>query len=316
MPVNQMQLKDFVKKLILFSTPLVIILLIMYICLFNAGYYPVITNSISLDAKLFDYRAHKFSNIDVLSIGSSMNLNNLDSAEIVLPGNLTTYYNFGAWGLQISDILYLVKYFTNTYKLKGVIVSSSLTDFKENSKILIPTYYELDLVNRYLPFFYCKSSIISIINRHRQYKEFMANTNDYSNLNYDEYGGVLLNIPSEKISKIRWNEELRFPNINTMNQYSKLEELVLYMKSKKIKFIYVQAPIKKSLTDKNDSNKIILGHFSKCKSIVEGNGGYYINLHNTAIYDDSLFVDQYHLTGNGSKIYTKQIVEKLGKILN
>jgi poly-D-alanine transfer protein DltD len=101
-----------------------------------------------------------------------------------------------------------------------------------------------------------------------------------------------------------------------MNQYSKLEEMVLYMKSKKIKFIYVQAPIKKSLTDKNDSNKIILGHFSKCKSIVEGNGGYYINLHNTDIYDDSLFIDQYHLTGTGSKIYTKQIVEKLGKILN
>jgi hypothetical protein len=310
-----MQARKFTKKLLIFPMSLVILLLILYGALFDAGYYPIITNSTSLDAKFIDYRSHKFKEIDVLSIGSSMNLNNLNTSEIKLPDNLKIYYNFGAWGLQISDTLYLVKYLTNTYKPKCVLLSSSVPDFLGADAILIPKYYELNLINNYLPYFYSKSNLISIINRHREYEKCKASKDSYDNLNFDESGGVALNIPAGKISKTRWNERLQFPNNNTEYQYNKLQELALYLKNKNITFIYAQAPIRKSLVDSYDSNVILQAHFNKCKSIIVKNGGHYVNLNNPLIFDDSLFVDQYHLSSVGSKIYTKLISANINELL-
>jgi len=310
-----MQLISFAKKLVLFSIPIILLLISIYGTLIEADFYPLVTNSPSLDAKLLDLRSHKFKNIDVLSIGSSMNLNNLNSSEMKLSDNLK-YYNFGSWGLQISDTLYFVKYFTNTYKLKCVVVSSSVPDFTERGNISIPSYSELDLVNNYLPYFYIKSNLLSIFYRHRTYKQYKASSNDYTNLNFDDSGGVALNIPEEKISKDRWNAKLGIPTNNTEFQYNELRELTLYLKKKNIIFVYAQSPIRKALLGSCDSNAIIQAHFNKCKSIVDGNGGHYINLHNPTIFGDSLFVDQYHLSSVGSKIYTKQISAKIVELLN
>lgn len=309
-----MHAKEFTKKFIYLLIPFIIFLLVFYSVLFKRGYFPVITNSASLDAKMLDYRAHNFNNIDVLSVGSSMNLNNINSTEIKLPKGLTTYYNFGAWGLQISDTFYFVKYFTDKYKIKCVVISSSIPDFTAKAEQSIPKYYELDIINKFLPYYYSQSGMLSILYRHQLLKQYKAATDDYTNLNFDEFGGVALTIPKKKISSTRWNEMPTFPNKNTSYQYNALKDLALFLKNKRIVFIYAQAPMRSALANAIETKAIINDHFKKCKSIVAENGGIYLNLHSTSIYDDSLFVDQYHLTSEGSKIYTKQISAKINNI--
>lgn len=311
-----MQLIRFAKKMVIFLIPLTLLLLIVYFALFRAGYYPVMTNSPSLDAKLLDYRAHNFKNIDVLSIGSSINLNALDSSEIKLPDSSLTYYNFGAWGLQISDTLYLLKYLTNTNKPKCVIVVSSNPDFTQKSNVIFPKESELQLINSYLPYFYYKSSLLAVVYRNHLYKQYRTTKDDYSYLGFDQFGGVPLNIPTGKISKKRWNEKLDFPTVYTEYQYKHLQELAMYLKNKNITFIFAQSPLKKALVASADSNRVIQNHFNKCKTIIDENGGHYINLHNPSVFDDSLFVDQYHLSGVGSKNFTKLLSVNIRDILN
>jgi len=308
-----MQAKDFAKKLFFFLLPIIILYGVLCGILYRAGYYPLITNSISLDAKLLDHRAHKFNNIDVLAIGSSATLNNVASSEIKLPDKAATYYNFGAWGLKISDISYLVKYLSNIYDIKCVIVSSSLKDFRSSGGISIPKYYELNLVNDYLPYFYLKSNPLSILYRHDLSKAYKARTDGYDNLNFDECGATVLNIPPDMISQSRWSAGLGFPGNDTEYLYSKLKELALYLKNRNIAFLFVQAPIRRALAESNDA--IIRAHSNRCKTIVGEYGGYYLDLHNPLIYDDSLFVDQSHLSAAGAKIYTRQISRRLSAVI-
>lgn len=311
-----MELKHFTRDVFVFLLPLILLMMIVYGTFFKLGFEPLFTNSTSLDLKLLDLRSHKFKNIEVLSIGSSMTLNNLNSSEIKLTNKSDTYYNFGAWGLQIADTLYLLEYLTKIYKLKCVVISSSLPDFCEKDKITIPKHTELALINSYLPYFYTKSSILQIIDRHRQKLKYKADSYGYDNLNYDESGGVVFNIPKENISLERWNEGLSIPTNATQYQYDKLRELALFLKNNQIVFLFAQAPIKKSLFSSQASSAVINDHFNKCQSIVNKNGGNYINLHNPSVFDDGLFVDQYHLNGAGSKIYTKQISSKLFELLD
>lgn len=308
-----MQLNTFIKKIIVFLAPLILLLALALCLLFNFGYFPAITNSVSLDAKVLDYRAHKFKKIDLLSIGSSMNLSNVNSSELKLPENLTTYYNYGAWGLQISDILYLVKYLSNKHATKCVLVSSSITDFEGSGAIVLPLPFELELIDNYLPYFYFKSNLVTIFTRHLQYKKFREN-GGYDNLDFDKSGGITLDIPTNKISKTRWNQKMNFPTQNTDYQYDKLQELASFLKSRNITFVYVQAPIRRALVDSADANAKVRSHFTKCKSIVSMNGGHYLNLHNPAVFNDTLFVDQYHLSSKGSIIYTKQISMKISEL--
>jgi hypothetical protein len=56
-------------------------------------------------------------------------------------------------------------------------------------------------------------------------------------------------------------------------------------------------------------------HFARCRTIVEGRGGVYLNYYNPTIFTDSLFADQYHLQDKGSVIFTEKVVADVKKIM-
>jgi hypothetical protein len=301
-----------VVRALLFSVPLVLFLQIYYGVLWNVGYYPMITNSISLDAKILDLRAHRFRTIDVLAAGSSMSLNNVNSAEMILSDQSNTYYNLGAWGLQISDLLQLLTYYSQVYKPHYVIISSSLPDFYGEEKIDVPEHYQLALADHFLPYFYFWSTLPAMIMRREEYEKYKLDIHNYTNLNFDPYGGAVLDMSADRISERRWNEPLNFPTKGTDLQYEKLKELAVFLKNKGIALLFVQSPIRSVLADSN--TPIIQDHFNQCEAIVVKAGGRYLNLHNPLIYTDGLFVDRFHLSVSGSKVYTKQIAAELNKM--
>ncbi|MEP6614837.1 MAG: D-alanyl-lipoteichoic acid biosynthesis protein DltD, partial [Mucilaginibacter sp.] len=112
-----------------------------------------------------------------------------------------------------------------------------------------------------------------------------------------------------------WDAHDDFPTKYTQSNYAGLDSLAGWLKQKNIKFIFVQAPIKKSYANTSYYRQRINTHFDKCRSIIENQGGIYLNYYNTAIFTDSLFVDQYHLQNTGAIIFTKQVVADLKKVI-
>lgn len=299
---------------------IIIPILAFFIFLYYSGYTPLITSSISFDAKLKYIKEKKIKQADLIAIGSSMTLNNL-SSETIKDSLPSSYFNFASWGLQMKDINQLVVNYIPKYKPKSIIVVSSITDFRNDE--LSTTIQNYLNTNQYIRdnfegYFYIKNfnSIASIRSREKERRRSSSIiANDYSSLNFDDCGGVLLNISKQNISLKRWNDHSPFPTKYTPDHYRALVALSAYLKREHIKFIFVQAPIKQQYVNTLASRQAVYNHVAKCKNIIEKDGGIYLNFNGVAPFmSDSLFVDQFHLSSVGATIFTRQLTHSLRTI--
>lgn len=293
--------------------PVVAIFVLLDLC----GFTPLYTNSISFDAKIKYVKAKNVGQIDLMAIGSSVTLNDLSSG--VIKDSLgVSYFNFSSWGLQMKDVNALTTSYIPKYQPKYVLVISSITDFaNEDLSESINNYLNTDqyFKDHLEAYFYIKNfnSIEEIMTRKKGLVEDMSiDTNYYNSLHYDEGGAVLLNIPKERILPRRWNDRLRFPTKYTPAQYAALDSLSAKLRSHDIKFIFVQAPIKAQYVDLPSAQKAVNDHITTCKGIVEKNGGTYLNFEGAKEFaNDSLFVDQFHLSARGAAVFTKELTHSL-----
>jgi len=301
------QIFTFLLKSFLLSIPILIIVAFFSI----HQYLPAITENISLDAKIFEQHKLKSQSFEIISIGSSMTLNNLNSKTIYQNLN-KRYYNLGAWGLQISDIRKLASFYIHELKPKYVILGSSIPDFKYSDQFKVPAAADLIIYKYFNEYFYLKNfDVKKTESNNHDYMILKKNTCDYANLNFDEYGGVALTIPRICISKKRWNEKFNFPTDYTSFQYKELSLLAKHLQKESIKLIFIQCPIKPSYATSENERSILNQHYNKCKSIIESNAGIYLNLNNEINYQDSMFVDQFHLSDTASKLFTKKICDQI-----
>jgi len=308
---NHKNLLSVIYKIIFLATPFLCIF--VYFSLANYEMpIPLISKSISFDAKLHHYSKNNINQVEILAIGSSMTLNNLNSDVMVNKLKLK-YYNFSSWGLQISDIHYLLKYYANKLLPRFVIICSNTTEFGPKGTIEPPTFNELRIYDMFNWYFYFKNpNIFKFAKQNIRYKKYLSD-NSYTNLSFDRYGGAALNIPKENISLTRWNRQFDFPKDDSAAQYLELDQLAKFLNKNNIKLIFIQTPMRKGYLSDAKSNLLIGKHFTKCKDIVESNNGIYGNFHDTTIFDDSLFVDQLHLNEKGSVVFTKQVVNLINK---
>jgi len=295
-------------------------ILALFTLLYFIGYTPLLTSSISFDAKLKYIKEKQIKQTDIIAIGSSMTLNNL-SSDVIKDSLSKSYFNFASWGLQINDTYDVTNDYISRYKPKCIIVVSSITDFTNNN--LSSSINNYLSTSRYIKdnlewYFYIKNfnSIGEIRSRKKELAKCEAlNNDDYSSLQFDEAGGILLDIPKEKISLKRWNDHLLFPTTYSSSHYKALGRLSALLKNQKIQFIFVQPPIKMQYVTTLVSQQIVDHHFLKCKNIVESYGGIYLNFHGIKEFTkDSLFVDQYHLSSTGAALFTKKITHSLKDI--
>lgn len=308
------QSSRLIMKVLFLAVPVSVICISMILVYSNNHYLPTITSNISLDAKIYERQKKDLDSIELLSIGSSITLNNLNSK--TLKENLkVSYYNYGAWGLQISDINHLLKLFTTECNPKYVLICSTITDFRKGSDFNLPNILEFRLSSFYRDYFFLRNlGFLSLAKHKEEYVSMKKDTSGYKNLNFDPYGGIPLVIPINKISKKRWDEILDFPTKQTEFQYSELSELARFLNTKSIKLIFIQAPMSERYAY-NETEKIkLLHHFNRCKSIIEINCGIYYNLYDPKIFHDSLYVDKFHLSEQGSQIFTKLVSDKLAPI--
>lgn len=293
---------------------------LFYTVLMYKGYKPLLTNSISFDEKIRFIQNKKITQTNLLAIGSSMTLNNL-SSRVIMDSIKSSYFNFACWGLQIGDTKKLLINYLPKYKPKCVVICSSVLDFADSKNITIDRYSNTwsFFKDHQAQLFYMRNynSIQNIKARKDKSDTLKLISSDYNSLKFDEGGGVLLNIPKNKISQRRWNLKVVFPTKATNYQYHELVLICMLLHQQHISLVFIQPPIKRSYTNSLRSLRIINAHFLKCKTIVEKYGGAYLSMYGDKEFsDDKMFVDQFHLSETGATLFTQKIVRDLKKVIH
>jgi hypothetical protein len=290
----------FLLKVLLFALPVFILFELM----FRLGLWPVITNSGLFDAKVRHIKQQHVGDVKLMAIGSSITLYELKSDLITQNVNMP-YYNFASWGIQVSDMRLMLNDYVNEYHPKYVIMCASLGEFRARANESYLNYFNTPhfIRNNFQEYFYFKNynSIHQLI--WRKYFEYP--------INFDQWGGASLTVKPKDINRKMWDAHDVFPTRYTQANYIALDSMAHFLKGKSVKFIFAQAPIKKSYANAPPYQQRLQTHFDKCRQIVERSGGIYLNYYNTTVFTDSLFVDQYHLQDAGAKLFTKEVVVDL-----
>jgi len=303
-------MKKFTIRIAIFGFISCLVYITLMLNIENIYNEPILTSSISFDKKMQFLKDQNLKQVNVLAIGSSMTLNNLNSESIATNYKIDgKYLNLGAWGLQMSDILILTKYFVGKYSPKLVIISSSLTDFEiDGSYFKIPETKTLDnyFSNNYFRLYLDHVDINSYLDRNLELKNTENGNYDYKSLNYDKYGGVYLNIPQDKIDSSRWIRKILMPK---EVQYNSLKDLVDYLSENNIKLIFVQCPIKTKIDSIDIDRGIINSHINRINEIFKDKGQLFLNLLNDQLYSEIDFCDTYHLNKIASDKFTNRVIE-------
>lgn len=289
--------------------------------MYQMGYYPLISTSISYDAKIFDIKQKHLVQLDIIALGSSITMNNLNSAVIKDSLNYS-YYNFGAWGLQIGELNHLIGSYTEIYKPKYILLPSSFPDFVLDDNNTIPTDFSPGI--NWTPIYYITNyaNYRDLISRKNTINYYSSTPDSYTYLGYDKYGGTSLNLTNSTRRKLI-PDRLKginylinnFPDKNTAIAYRSLDSLALFLQLHKIKLIFIQSPYEDHCLKTTQKEMAVALHFKTCKSIVEKRGGIYLNFEQPNDYPDSLFADPLHLNLQGATIFTKKVAGKLKTII-
>ncbi|GAB3961670.1 hypothetical protein GCM10028805_61120 [Spirosoma harenae] len=274
---------------------------------------PNLSNSYSYNEKMQFLRNHKF-NADVVSIGSSMSLDNLNSTVITQRLSTKSYLNAASWGMSIRDTYYLLKILHDIYPFKTLLVGSNIPDFQTTEKkvnySVLKDYLTVsngELYNVYIKTFnlryYLDNTIIAKIARNY--------VNFYEYLGFDKYGAINFNRHNLIMSPGRYNE-IYIKNKTIAYQYNYLDSIASYCSKNNIKLYFFQSPVRKGSLAKLNEVMIndLKGHTKKVESIVKKHNHQFAN-GNNRMWEDSLFVDGIHMDAKGSELFTKYCFDQI-----
>ena len=309
---------QFLKKIISFS----LFSSLFFCCIIGSYAYkydlvwddippPKFTSSFSFNDKLEFSRNKK---VDILSIGSSMNLNNLSSKIVINRFKSRSYLNLSSWGLKLKTDFDLLKIQTKIQKPKSLIFVSNIIDFTNREKDeLNENEYDNQEIEKYLTthnsmfyhleYFNLKYYFRGCLLR----KGYKSGRNFYLTLQYDDHGGTPIDPKKFQYNIERWNNSFTKPP--NEKYYNYLDSILNYCKLNNIQFFFFQSPTRKKTLIKNEK-EILLNHCKKVENIVCEKGGFFVNS-NDEKWDDSLFIDGIHLNENGADLFTTYCFDKI-----
>ena len=269
-----------------------------------------ISNSYTLNEKI-KFLHDKENNPKILSIGSSMTLNNLDSELIIQKFNSNSYLNLSSWGVSMKDNFDLLKIITVQSKPKFIILACNILDFHNNNKCINFTFlqkylnkefYFLEMLQSFKLKYYLNN--LGTSKRDKCFK------NHYNCLSFDNFGFASLESHNFKINEKRWSDfnknELR------NRKYLYFDSIAIYCNKNNIDFIILETPIRNGITSKLDKSDLycIEKHRNTLNNVLSKHNLRQVITIKTD-WSDNLFVDPTHLNSKGSKIITKLSLEKL-----
>ena len=291
--------------------------IILYVLFFYSGYLPVLSDSISFDAKTYELNRIKLKKCDIMVIGSSIALNDINT-RLFKDNFQLSYYNFAAWDLQVQDDYFLLKHYVLKYHPKYVVFPATMYDFTTEPDTSLPS--NLDLEGQFLGYYYIKNfaNIREIIKQKKALDLSAKDNNRYDCLRFDEGGGVSLQMTKEALSPVRMKEHLdAFPTRYTPHAYTSLSNIAAFLKKNNVKMIFLQTPYSNSYIQSQQLKNNVKAHLINCKAIVENRGGVFLNYDNLFMNNENgMFVDPIHLSLQGSMVLTRRLVQDLKIVIH
>jgi hypothetical protein len=276
---------------------------------------PRVTSNAVLNMKLSHLRHRGDAPVHVLALGSSMTMNNLNSAEVMEHFGDTSFVNMGAWGMDIVQSEGLAEVLVPLLKPHTVLLVSNLNDLVNDGKRFpVDTARVVDYLRTwgttesYLrnlkPAYYLREM--------ERNKVRMLDHGNYEFMGVDDQGGASLTIPTDRISKERWDRTPPKAKWLAEEQYEALGRLGKYLNERGIRLIFLQAPYRAGVRNP-DVDRTVETHLARVSNILAPHGHILVTATDRH-WPDGLFVDYSHLNEEGAKLFTRHVMSKLDKV--
>lgn len=308
-----MLVKKWLKKWFYLTALLIIGTFIFILYIHHVKDVPLrLSNSISFDAKLsFLKKSNKLRDAEILIVGSSMGLNNISSPILAKELNNEHILNLSAWGLKAQDIAKILEMIDLKHVQKVIYLNqyfdfygSSLGSYK--SKDIKSFIYGRFSITPYLNTLY---SLTSNFKDYIYWRKRFLDTNKYSNLNFNQYGDVGLQIDQKNIDSNRWNEVTDIRELK--EHFEAFEDMIVLLRNKKIKLYIVTTPLREKIFARDDLTDLYIPYFNKMLQLHKKHIFRYINTQEILDLDDSYFVDSSHLNSKGATILANALSKSI-----
>jgi hypothetical protein len=306
--------------LVAFWLPVVIFLgIIAFLCASPKMPAPHVSSSYAFNQKALWLRSalQREPKIDVLIVGSSMGLNNVNGEELSRILGTNRIVNASSWGMSLPITWHLTKELLNRTSPRLVILPVYFGDFQTSHmeepdwsgfNALLSSWSEL------LP--YLENPEGNYYREHYgdELKPGTRERQTYYGLNFDVYGGVPLNPDHFQTNPSRWDiyQRQELTAVPSDEALSALKEMTAALRESRTAFLVVACPMRQPAEEKFAvaAQKML---WDKVAPIVE-DGGVFVHIPGGPDFDDSLFVDSYHLNAHGGKKLADLLAPTLKKL--
>lgn len=269
---------------------------------------PNLTPSYSFNDKMQFARKKK---ADIIAVGSSMSLDNLNSDVIINNFKTDSYLNLSSWGLTTKDIFSIIKIYSSIHKPSTVIIASNYLDFQSTDKEFNHKQLTDYLKGSTSTFddFFINFSVNYYFTYFVYHKFTTSGNNFYESLIYDKYGGISFDPSKFKIDKEIWNK-VDISNLREASYYY-LDSISSFCSQNRVKLLFFQTPIREGIY-RNLNKDWLLKHIGRVKAIILKNNQSFID-GNDRFWPDSLYIDPVHFNANGARQFTKYCFDKINK---
>jgi hypothetical protein len=269
---------------------------------------PALSGNVCFDEKARFMRNRASKQCDVLVIGSSMALNNIESEAMLkqLPPG-THLLNAGAWNMKIGQTRAFLECLLRVYHPRNVIFLCGPMDFyltefpsqffdaSEVTQFIRGSSYSLPVLLRHFDLQYYLKWSFSILQSRTSRK-------DYLSVMFDPSGGIPLEISFPNVNWRRWNLKVE-PGEVDPDQYEELARVADIIRSHGLPLICIQPPMRKGSVPP-DATAAVEKHWRKMERILASRGFHLWNLSEIGLSDD-YFCDYSHLNNKGAPIFSE-----------
>lgn len=313
-------MRSFLLHAILFS--LLIAAVIAGYCWIYKEYFPAprLTRNVSLNEQM--KRVRKISNghfdhspngtVNLLAVGSSMSLNNLNSQAVIEHFKDSNYVNVGSWSTRMNQTAKISALLIDILKPRTVLLTSNMEDW-----MTTPDYFTVDtiMLRDYITEWSTIGSYLRTLRPSYYLREMennkqrMTDPEYFDFLGFDPWGGASINVPPENVTADREANTVPRPDQIDQSLYEHLEWLAARADSGGIDLIFIQAPYRENVQT-DELRSLITTHEYRVKNILEAYGHTFISTTDRS-WPNELYIDPSHLKAQGAYMFTQYALSKL-----
>ncbi len=251
------------------------------------------------------------TNCDVLVIGSSVALNDVDGREIAARLKTSNVINAASWGLNIEDLPTFYAHLTQHCKFRTVILATTYVDLESHWEKGIDwhafeRYLSGDQLKPYIesPDLYYYTRRITAGWRDR------AHPGNVDSLDFDHGGSALLScgrhdLPDDRVYAYHRN------TVSTARPtaFTAFQQLTAQIRADGARFIIVSTPIE--AVARNEFGSALQAFWQPIKAFAKTQGVEFVYGQTDLALEDNAFVDYRHLNRCGAERFTSWFLNSL-----